>query len=123
MTHLNSQGMKRPYPLLSIIIPTKNRAGYAISTIRGILAWQIGDYELLVQENSNTEDLAVALRSVSDPRLRYYHCTRSIDVVENFTQAALNARGESLAFIGDDDGVTEDVVEAARWARAQELQA
>jgi hypothetical protein len=115
--------MKRSGPLLSIILPTKNRHNYAISTIRGILAWRTDDYELVVQDNSNGEDTAAALRVISDARLRYYHCTHSLDMEENFTQAALHAKGEYLAFIGDDDGVTEEVVEAACWGRAQGLEA
>jgi hypothetical protein len=104
-------------------MPTKHRTRYAISTIRGILSWRRNDFELVVQDNSNHGELEEALRGVTDPRLRYYHCTTSLDMEANFSQAALNANGEYVAFIGDDDGVTDEVMDVALWARTKGLQA
>lgn len=112
--------MKPFHPVLSIILPTKNRSHYAVSTIRGILAWQADDFELVVQDNGD-DDLAGQLGS--DPRLRYHHCSTPLDMEANFTQGVLNSRGEYVALIGDDDGVTEEAVEVARWGSVRGFQA
>lgn len=110
-------------PVLSIILPTKNRAAYALSTVKGILAWHADDFELVIQDNGDTGELEAALRDVPDPRLHYYRHAEPIDIEENFTRAVLNAKGEYVALIGDDDGVTEEAVDVARWSSARGLQA
>ena len=111
------------HPIVSIILPTKNRARYALPTIRGILAWESSQFELVVQDNSSNNELEDAVLSIQDTRLRYQHTTHSIDMAENFTLGTLRTRGVFLAFIGDDDGVIEDVVAAAKWGVANNYDA
>lgn len=115
--------MTQSGPLLSVLIPTKDRARYAISTIRGILEWRNGDFEVVVQDNSTNDELADAVRPIRDSRLRYYRTPEPLDMEGNFSAATLNSRGEYLAFIGDDDGMIEESIDVARWAREQNIQA
>lgn len=110
-------------PVLSIVIPTKNRAKYAISTIKGILAWTSSEFELVVQDNGTSTELADALRDIQDPRLRYFRHETPLDMEANFSRAAANACGHYLAFIGDDDGIVEQAIEVAHWADAESIDA
>ena len=52
-------------PLLSIVIPTKNRQKYALSIIQTILS--IKDYalELVIQDNSDTNELENSIKKNS----------------------------------------------------------
>lgn len=114
--------MAESNPVLSIFIPTKNRAQYAVSAIQSVLRYPADDFELVVQDNSESNELSELVRAHSgDCRLRYFHDTRHLDMAENFSAAIERCSGTFLTCWGDDDGAVAEVVEAARWARAQSL--
>ncbi|MCK4296614.1 MAG: glycosyltransferase, partial [Candidatus Marinimicrobia bacterium] len=100
-------------PLLSIIIPTRNRQKYAISAITSILSISAPDLELVVQDNSDSRDLEEYIRSnVNDTRLRYNYTSTPQSMIDNFDAAIGLASGKYLCLIGDDDGVNPEIIEA-----------
>lgn len=114
----------RAIPLLSIVIPTRNRMPYAISAIQSIL--EIGDsaLELVVQDNSDSRALEEWIReNARDSRLRYSYTERPLSFIHNFDAAACLATGEYVVFIGDDDGVNPEIMESAAWAKQKNLDA
>jgi len=107
-------------PILSVIIPTRNRAEYAISAIRSILNITSPKLELVVQDNSSNKDLEEYLNlNVCDSRMKYNHTMEQLDMVENFNRATEIASGEYITFIGDDDGVNPEIIDATVWAKAK----
>lgn len=105
-------------PIISIIIPTRNRASYAYSCVCHLLGISDPDFEVVVHDNSPGAELQQKLQDLrSDSRLRYIRTENAIDVVENFELATTYARGEYVVHIGDDDGVSLSIVECARWAK------
>lgn len=111
-------------PILSIIIPTKNRAKYVVPCVRSLLRMKAPDIEIVIQDNSDDATTAEAIASFTqDSRLRYYHCTDKLSVTDNFSRGLNFASGEFISFIGDDDGVNHEVVEAVRWAKSEGLDA
>jgi glycosyltransferase involved in cell wall biosynthesis len=73
--------------------------------------------EIVVHDNSDDNELNDYVRSIpADKRLTYMHTTERLDVIANFEKAAERATGEYITFIGDDDGVNPEIVEAAIWA-------
>ncbi|MNK73875.1 Spore coat polysaccharide biosynthesis protein SpsA [compost metagenome] len=111
-------------PILSIIIPTRNRPEYAISAIRSALSIASEEIELIVQDNSDGDELSALLAAYeSDGRLRYQHTKERLDVIANFNKALDLARGEYFTFIGDDDGVNPEILDAVRWAKQEGLDA
>jgi hypothetical protein len=111
-------------PLLSIVIPTRNRTPYAISAIQSIL--EIGEprLELVIQDNGDDRELEAWLRSQPrDPRVKYNYTATPLSFIHNFDAAARLATGEFICFIGDDDGVNPEIVEAAAWAEREGLDA
>jgi hypothetical protein len=102
-------------PLLSILIPTKDRAEGAVSSIATALSLPSSDVEVIVHDNSGDRRLENALAGLPDGRLRYYHVSQPMDVVANFSAATELSRGEYVTAIGDDDGVTSSLVEATQW--------
>jgi glycosyltransferase involved in cell wall biosynthesis len=121
MTKLASEG-NRTHKILSIVVPTKNRPQYAISCIKHLLEIRENDVEFIVYDNSSDETLKVELVKLPpDPRLKYIRDSDTIDVVENFERATRHAQGEYITHLGDDDGVSLEIVKCTRLA--QRLQA
>jgi glycosyltransferase involved in cell wall biosynthesis len=106
-------------PILSVIIPTHNRSKYAIPTIRAMIALS-PDIEVVVSDTSMVDEIS-AIRDDLEGRERFVliRPPAGISVVDNFNIALQSATGEYLVFIGDDDLVTSQAVELARWAKAR----
>ncbi|MBT9142987.1 MAG: GalNAc(5)-diNAcBac-PP-undecaprenol beta-1,3-glucosyltransferase [Dehalococcoidia bacterium] len=111
-------------PLLSIVIPTRNRQKYAISAIISILSITAPDLELVVHDNSDSRDLEEYIRSnINDTRLRYNYTSTPKSMVDNWDAAVGLASGKYLCLIGDDDGVNPEIIEATRWADLNDIDA
>lgn len=105
-------------PLLSVIIPTRNRQEYAISSIESILRIPDFDLEIVIQDNSDTRELEEILhRNKQDSRLRYNYTSTPLSFIDNFDKAIKLASGEYVCLIGDDDGINPEIMEATRWAK------
>ena len=105
-------------PLLSIVMPTRNRHRYATSAVRSILlSIPCSELELIVQDSSDSRVLEEHLgSSMQDARLRYSYTPPPLSGVDNFNIAAHRATGEYVCFIGDDDGVNPEIMAATQWA-------
>lgn len=100
-------------PLLSIVIPTKNRYETLFPTLAAILG-NIQDprLEVVVQDNSDDPSPArVYFSAHTDSRVRYEHLAGAVSIVDNTEAALERATGEYVTFIGDDDLVSPDILE------------
>jgi glycosyltransferase involved in cell wall biosynthesis len=108
------------YPLLSIVIPTRNRTRYAISAIQSILGIVDSRLELVVQDNSDVRELEVYVRDhITDCRFRYRYTPPPLSLIDNVNAAVDLATGEYVCLIGDDDGVNPEILAAASWAKIE----
>lgn len=111
-------------PLLSIVIPTRNRLGYLQFALRSGLSIPSSALELVVEDNSDSNDVdSWIAANVSDDRLSYRHSGQPVDMTQNYERAMARARGEYVCLIGDDDGVNPEIADAALWAQAQQIDA
>ena len=109
-------------PLLSIVIATRNRVPYAISAILSILEISDARLELVVQDNSESRDLESYVRcNVRDSRFRYRYTPPPFSSIDNFNAAVELATGEYVCLIGDDDGVNPEIMDAAEWAKRENI--
>ncbi len=105
-------------PLLSIIIATKNRVSYCINSIETILSNANDDFELIVQDNTDTLELKDYLfANLTDKRLVYRYTPPPFSSIANFNAALELATGEYVCLIGDDDGVCATIFEVVKWAK------
>ena len=116
--------MNTDIPLLSVVIPTRNRVDYVKSAIQSVLRISSPQLQLAVEDNGDSNELEVWLRdNISDRRLVYRYSNSPVTMCENYDRATSLASGEYICLIGDDDGVNPEIVEATRWAKEQDFDA
>jgi len=115
---LNADNMKA---LVSIIVPTKNRSQYAVSTIQACLC--VGkNIEVIVADSSHDERLSNSLKDLLIfEKITYVKTDPSFSVVDNFNCAIAYASGEYVTCIGDDDFVTSEITAIAEYARSNQI--
>ena len=110
-------------PLLSIVIPTRNRAKYAISCLRSLLSVPDRDIEIVMQDNSDDYELADFIRKAEiDPRLSYKVMEQKVDMIANWENGLSRATGEYVCIIGDDDSVNPEIIDAVRWMKLSNIE-
>jgi glycosyltransferase involved in cell wall biosynthesis len=111
-------------PLLSILIPTKNRKEFANKVILNVLAINDNRLELVIQDNSDTNSLEKQLsESQNDVRLKYFYIPGILSFTDNFSYGIGNCSGEYVTIIGDDDGINPNIVDIATWASKNGIEA
>jgi len=103
-------------PLISVIIPTRDRAGF-LPDVLGALSAQVceASFEVMVVDNSSSDGTRTLLieRSDADPRFRWLHepvLGRSVAM----NTGAAAARGTLLLFTDDDVVMPDDWIENYR---------
>lgn len=116
--------MTNKRPLLSIVIPTKDRYYYLKKLIELIDSFHSDEIELVLQDNTadNTEILEF-LKLKDYPYIKYTHNSEQIPISLNSDLAILNSTGEYVCFIGDDDGVTRYIVDCVKWMKKNDVDA
>lgn len=117
-----NQSADKISPLVSIVIPTKNRAKYAIWTIRTCL--NLSDRcEVIVADSSSDSslyDLIVSNNLMS--RINYVKTGSDLTVVDNFNAGVSKVRAPYVTCIGDDDIVTSAIIEVAEFAHENKVE-
>lgn len=97
-------------PLVSVVIPTFDRARYLGCAIEAARAQTYANLEIIVQDNASPCDPAPMLAEIADPRIRLYRNDRTIGQTANFLAGIAKASGKYLAILGDDDVWLPDFV-------------
>jgi glycosyltransferase involved in cell wall biosynthesis len=101
-----------PNPLLSIIIPTRERAGTLAYTLASALDQSSQDYEVVVSDNASADDTATVVSEKNDPRIKYFRTAQRLSMCDNYEFALGKARGEYVIIIGDDDAVIPGMLDS-----------
>lgn len=111
-------------PILSIVIPTKNRHRYLAQLIASLLRMESRDFEIVVHDNSeDNSEYRRLCGSLADERLRYFADPAPLAIAENCERAVSLATGTFVCMIGDDDGVLESAIDLARWMEVNGIDA
>jgi glycosyltransferase involved in cell wall biosynthesis len=110
--------------LLSIIVPTKDRYKYLMPLITLVKNLNTNEIELVIQDNSyDNLEILDFIKSISYVQLKYFHHKEKLSTVQNFDKAVLNSTGEYVCFIGDDDGVTRNILNCVKWMKKCKIEA
>ena len=89
--------------MVSIILPTYNRASLVLESIQSVLQQSYTDFELIIMDDGSDDDTKTRISSISDERIKYHQLPHSGHTgrLKNF--AIQQALGEYIAFIDSDD--------------------
>jgi len=90
-------------PLVSVCIPTFNRAGMLRECIDSVLQQTLTDYEIIVSDNASEDSTESVVKSFKDKRIRYYRNDRNLGIRNNWERCLELATGEFITIFPDDD--------------------
>ena len=112
-------------PTASVVVPTHNRSDLLLQTLASVIA-QVGvDLEIVVVDDGSTQDVAGAIATLAEDRIRVVRNERPVGVAGARNRGIEHARGEWIGFVDDDDlwapdklGSQLEALEATgrRWA-------
>ncbi|WP_081851090.1 glycosyltransferase family 2 protein [Bradyrhizobium sp. URHD0069] len=92
-------------PLITIAIPTFNRAALLRGCIQSALSQTYANIEILVSNNASTDNTEEVLREFNDKRLRVLRQETNIGLLPNWNACVAAARGEYVVLLSDDDSI------------------
>lgn len=99
-------------PLVSIAIPTYNRANsYLKGAIECALTQSYQNLEILISDNCSTDNTEDVVKSFDDTRIRYVKQEINLGPNGNFNYCINEAKGDFLLLLLDDDRIDQDFVE------------
>jgi glycosyltransferase involved in cell wall biosynthesis len=90
-------------PLITIAIPTRNRAQLLQNCVASALAQSYSNIEVLVSDNASSDNTLEMLESFDDPRLKILRNAENIGLTANFNKCVYEAAGEYINIISDDN--------------------
>jgi glycosyltransferase involved in cell wall biosynthesis len=102
-------------PILSILIPTRNRANYLRYAIKSALEIPSSDIEIIVSENYSQDNSWDVCKEFADSRLVIGRPGRPLAMHLNWEYLLNQASGEWVYFLGDDDAMMPHVAEYLRY--------
>lgn len=102
----------KSFPLVTIAIPTYNRAGsYLKQSLSSAINQTYENIEIIVSDNCSTDNTEMVIKNVSDPRIRYFRQGKNIGANNNFNFCLRQAKGDYFLLLQDDDLIDCDFIE------------
>jgi glycosyltransferase involved in cell wall biosynthesis len=100
-------------PLVSVIITAFKRTQYLEAALRSVFAQTVSHLEVIVTDDANCQRTGMLCNAFAeDSRLRYRANSTRRGALLNIGEALLEARGEFVAILNDDDQMEPQMVEA-----------
>jgi glycosyltransferase involved in cell wall biosynthesis len=98
-------------PLVSIIIPTYNRAKTVARTINSVLLQTYENFEIVIVEDGSKDETVSLLKNFTDKRISvvYHEINKGVTAAKN--TGLNNMRGEWFAILDSDDEIIPEAVE------------
>jgi glycosyltransferase involved in cell wall biosynthesis len=94
---------KNSTPLISVIIPTYNRANYLERCIDSVLNQTFTKFELIVIDDFSTDNTDAVIANYKDSRIRYYKNKSNGIVASSRNLGIKKSKGSWIAFLDSDD--------------------
>ena len=89
--------------IVSIILPTYNRAHLIEESIKSVLRQSFQDFELLIIDDGSTDNTEEVVRNIDDPRIKYIKCSENRGASTARNIGINYSKGEYIAFQDSDD--------------------
>lgn len=90
-------------PLVSIIMPTRNRSEFIIQTVDSVLEQDFRDFELIIINDGSKDNTEDVVKNIEDPRIVYISNKENLGVTKTLNKGIAIARGKYIARIDDQD--------------------
>lgn len=108
----------KPEYVLSVVVPTKNRFLYLDEVLTTLVSFRDDRLEIVVEDNSDDPAVVAAIVSrLSWPHLKLNHSFEARSQTSNSEAAVRRASGTFVCFIGDDDCISNALVDACSALR------
>lgn len=96
--------------MITVYLPTHNRASLLRRSVDSVLAQDYGDFELIVIDDGSSDNTSEYLKDVirKDPRVRVLTNPRPLGACVSRNRAIREARGSFITGLDDDDFVSSD---------------
>jgi glycosyltransferase involved in cell wall biosynthesis len=100
------------YPLVTLAVPTLDRADYLRETLSSVLAQNYPNLDILVSDNGSRDETSALVQTLikNDCRARFRRNETTVPQHEHFTQCVQAARGEFFILLCDDDLINPSFV-------------
>ena len=88
--------------MVSVIIPTYNRASVLEKSIRSVLDQTYGDLELIVIDDGSSDNTKAVVEEINDTRVKYFY-QKNMGACAARNAGIKQAKGEYIAFHDSDD--------------------
>ena len=106
------QNKKSTMPLVSIGIPTYNRAKFLKRSIESTLNQDYENIEVIVSDNASTDETEDVCRFYCEQssKLKYFRQPANMGATANFAKVLEMASGEFFMWLGDDDWIDNSYI-------------
>ena len=90
-------------PLVSVILPTYNRARLVSRSINSVLKQTYNNFELIIIDDGSTDNTKQIINSFNDNRIVYLKHNHNKHASAARNTGIAKSKGELIAFLDDDD--------------------
>ncbi len=90
-------------PVVSVVIPTHNRANLVVRAIKSVLSQTFEDFELIVVDDASSDNTEKVVKRFQDPRINYVRHQKNIGAPATRNTGIRMARGAYIGLLDDDD--------------------
>ncbi|MBF0105210.1 MAG: glycosyltransferase family 2 protein [Deltaproteobacteria bacterium] len=98
-------------PLISVVVPTRNRAKTLKYCLETIVTQSYRNMQIVVSDNFSSDNTKEVVAAFNDPRITYVRAERPLSMNENYSFALQPVKGDYVTYIGDDDGFLPDAIQ------------
>ena len=110
MTHHGGEMESPSGPLVSILIPTYNRASLLKQALTSALRQTYQNLQIVVCDNNSTDDTQVVLKQFQDPRVQMIQQPTNVGPIKNGETCMSMAKGDYILVLSDDDLLMPDCI-------------
>jgi len=90
-------------PVVSVIIPTYNRANWLKKSVQSVLDQTLNNIEIIIINNYSIDDTLETINAFNDNRIRIINFKNEGIIARSRNQGIIQSSGKYIAFLDDDD--------------------
>ena len=104
--------MSSPLPLVTVVVPTMNRANLLRLTLESALNQTYRNIEILVSDNASEDGTWSFLQGIADQRMRTFRRPTRLPMYDHWNAILEEARGNYFLLLSDDDILESNAIES-----------